>query len=380
MSFGQRLKTLRREADISQSDLAEALNVSVQSVSKWECDNNMPDVSLLLPLSSILGVTTDCLLGAGTNEKEDKEKLDKEIEDIWNTFHAGAYEDNAILKGYNARKQFLKKYPLNYDVKLESAGNLEYYLWNSSKRKAYDIPQEEYDALWEEGVKTLKALIKQDKDPSRQIRARFGLIQFYDLKKMWDDAEEIAEAMPKIYEADMKSEALLCISSDRHDFPAALEIAEKLCYDKMDVFLNALWTRARRISIFGNARKEEALAAWDDMIRAARLCREIVGKEDWDKYYEVSLCLIWGLQMASSDNLPLGRIERALDYCEEITDVVEETVKSYGGKSLKEDDYNRYKQLEWALHGCFDMIFEEEDNMLTREERYKKCEERIKAL
>ena len=47
---------------------------------------------------------------------------------------------------------------------------------------------------------------------------------------------------------------------------------------------------------------------------------------------------------------------------------------------LKEEDYNRYKQLEWALHGCFDMIFEDEDNMLTREARFKKCEERIKAI
>ncbi len=366
---------------MSQSDLAEALNVSVQSVSKWECDNNMPDVSLLLPLSAVLGVTTDCLLGAGTNEKEDKAALDKEIEDIRNKSHDVNYEDNANLNIYNAEKQFLKKYPLNYDVKLDSAWTLEYYLWSSSKRGAYDIPQNEYDELWEEGVKALKTIIKQDKDPSRQFKARFCLVQFYNLKKMWDEAEEVAGTMPVFYGIDLKSETRLGIACDKHDFPAALELAEELCFNKIHIFLDALWTRARRISIFGNARKEEALAAWDDMIRAARLCREIVGKDDWDKFYEVTLCLIWGLQMASSDNLPLGRVDRALDFCEEITDVVEETVSCYKGKkSLKEEDYNRYKQLEWALHGCFDMIFEDEDNMLTREARFKKCEERIRAI
>ena len=69
LSFGQRLKMLRCEANLSQSELADAIGASVQSVSRWECDSNMPDISLLLPLSVVLGVTTDCLLGAGTNEK-----------------------------------------------------------------------------------------------------------------------------------------------------------------------------------------------------------------------------------------------------------------------------------------------------------------------
>ena len=48
LSFGQRLKLLRKEVDLSQTDLAEQLFVSVQSVSKWECATTMPDI-LLLP-------------------------------------------------------------------------------------------------------------------------------------------------------------------------------------------------------------------------------------------------------------------------------------------------------------------------------------------
>ena len=79
LSFGQRLKLLRNEADISQSDLADALGVSAQSVSKWECDAYCPDLSLLLPISGVLGVTTDCLLGAGMSEKDDRETLIKEV-------------------------------------------------------------------------------------------------------------------------------------------------------------------------------------------------------------------------------------------------------------------------------------------------------------
>jgi len=64
-TFGQRLKTLRKEAQLTQSELAEQLGVSVQALSKWECDSTMPDISQIVPLAAILEVTTDCLLGGG---------------------------------------------------------------------------------------------------------------------------------------------------------------------------------------------------------------------------------------------------------------------------------------------------------------------------
>ena len=81
-TFGQRLKAIRKDARLTQAELAEKLMVSVQSVSKWECDNAMPDIALIVPLAAILGVTTDCLLGVGDNEKADREKLFEKTENI----------------------------------------------------------------------------------------------------------------------------------------------------------------------------------------------------------------------------------------------------------------------------------------------------------
>lgn len=49
-SFGQRLKALRKEAGVSQSFVADHIGVSTQSVSNWECDNTMPDISQIVPL------------------------------------------------------------------------------------------------------------------------------------------------------------------------------------------------------------------------------------------------------------------------------------------------------------------------------------------
>ena len=62
MTFSDKLIALRKKAGWSQEDLAERLNVSRQSVSKWESAQSMPDIDKILQLSSLFSVTTDCLL------------------------------------------------------------------------------------------------------------------------------------------------------------------------------------------------------------------------------------------------------------------------------------------------------------------------------
>ena len=47
MELGKEIHRLRNSRGITQEALAEALNVTAQTVSKWECGNSVPDVSLL---------------------------------------------------------------------------------------------------------------------------------------------------------------------------------------------------------------------------------------------------------------------------------------------------------------------------------------------
>jgi len=61
-AFGEFLYTLRKEKGMTQAELAAALGVTNKAVSKWETGEAMPETSLLLPLSRILGVTVDELL------------------------------------------------------------------------------------------------------------------------------------------------------------------------------------------------------------------------------------------------------------------------------------------------------------------------------
>ena len=62
MTFSDKLIALRRKAGWSQEELAERLNVSRQSVSKWESAQSMPDIDKIVQLSSLFSVATDYLL------------------------------------------------------------------------------------------------------------------------------------------------------------------------------------------------------------------------------------------------------------------------------------------------------------------------------
>lgn len=66
MTLGERIRTLRMKQNLSQEDLADALSVSRQSVSKWETDASVPDLEKLLKLSDLFGVSLDGLVRGET--------------------------------------------------------------------------------------------------------------------------------------------------------------------------------------------------------------------------------------------------------------------------------------------------------------------------
>jgi transcriptional regulator with XRE-family HTH domain len=67
--LGNVIKTYRNRLGFTQNDLAAALQVSPQAVSKWERGENAPDIGLLPGLSETLGVSIDTLLGSNYREK-----------------------------------------------------------------------------------------------------------------------------------------------------------------------------------------------------------------------------------------------------------------------------------------------------------------------
>ena len=77
---GKFIKTARKEKSLTQRELAEKLNISEKTVSKWETGNGLPEVSLMLPLCKILDITVNELLsGERLNEQRYLEKAEENI-------------------------------------------------------------------------------------------------------------------------------------------------------------------------------------------------------------------------------------------------------------------------------------------------------------
>ncbi len=79
MTFAEKLKSIRKQAGMSQERLAEKLGVSRQAVTKWETDTGIPDIENMMAISALFDISVDELL---SNEKGAKKPADYLYESI----------------------------------------------------------------------------------------------------------------------------------------------------------------------------------------------------------------------------------------------------------------------------------------------------------
>ena len=95
MILADKIMNLRKKACMSQEELADKLNVSRQSVSKWESAQSIPDLDKIIALSKIFSVSTDFLL-------KDEIEMQDPIEDNIN------YETNTKKVSLNEANDYIK--------------------------------------------------------------------------------------------------------------------------------------------------------------------------------------------------------------------------------------------------------------------------------
>ncbi len=101
IKMGKFIKELRQEKGLTQKEIGDKLNITDNSISKWERGINAPDIYLLAPLSKILGVSINELLNGKRNYKKKSKKNNR----------------NKILEVENLNKNFGKNKILN-DINL----------------------------------------------------------------------------------------------------------------------------------------------------------------------------------------------------------------------------------------------------------------------
>lgn len=108
LELGKRIRELRRRDGRTQEDLAEAIGVTSQAVSRWEANGGYPDMEMIPSIANYFGITIDELFGV------DMVKNEEEILEIVDKF------DNGKYKGSDGSLSFMAeayhKYPSDFRI------------------------------------------------------------------------------------------------------------------------------------------------------------------------------------------------------------------------------------------------------------------------
>ena len=104
MDIGVVIKKYRKEAGMTQEEIANRLGVTTPAVNKWENSNSKPDIELLAPIARLLDISLDTLLSF--HEKLSDTEIDEIIRQMDKMFSEEGYE-----KTYEWALRLIKEYP-----------------------------------------------------------------------------------------------------------------------------------------------------------------------------------------------------------------------------------------------------------------------------
>lgn len=199
--FSKNLKRFRLAKNITQEQAGEALGVSTQTVSRWECGTTLPDVTLLPKIAALYCVTIDDLyresstvyenyaarllsVFEASHRPEDFMQADMEYRKL---FRSGEYNAND-LRSYGILHQYMmqvcrdkaEEY-FNRVIKQGPANAPDTY-WSTRRQKGY--------FLWELGrnQETINAVLPRVEAGSTDLNEWICLIQAYTFAEDYDTA------------------------------------------------------------------------------------------------------------------------------------------------------------------------------------------------
>lgn len=188
LKLGEKIKSLRKEKNVSQEVLAQYLGVTFQAVSKWENGAALPDLTLIPAIALFFGVSTDQLFDINLMEVE------KQIWQIRD--EAVDFRESDPAKCERLLREGLKKFPGN-DLLLN---NLLYVMRAPERR--------------EEVITLCKSLIEGTKDDAVKYDACRILAETYKAMGEYELAKAALEPIPEIYFMKLQFQALLLEGED----------------------------------------------------------------------------------------------------------------------------------------------------------------------
>lgn len=199
-TMGQIIRRLRKERNLTQEELAEQLGITFQAVSKWENDNGMPDISQVVPIAHVFGVSTDVLFGTfGTNDTEEVWRIVNNAQALLSR----PLTAKSLFQEYLAIKEGLKLYPNNTILLmhcLETGIALSY----PENDELYD--SEHAEDIYKECIRYADLVISYTKNISDVLRAHMIMVILHSAYGNFEKAWFHTEQFP--YRADFNNHVM----------------------------------------------------------------------------------------------------------------------------------------------------------------------------
>lgn len=191
IKLGEKIKSLRKQRNISQEVFANYLGVSYQAVSKWENENTMPDVTMIPAIASFFGVSIDELFDFNLYE------VRRQVTEICSEAYKYRFTDAA--KSEQILRDGLKRFPGN-DIILN---NLLYTL--------------DFQTRSGEVISLCKTLIESTRDDAVKYDACRILASCYKDNGQQELVKPILEIIPEIYFSKLELMASLTEGDDKYE-------------------------------------------------------------------------------------------------------------------------------------------------------------------
>lgn len=205
LTLGEKIKELRKRDSRKQEDLATALGVTSQAVSRWEKNGSYPDVEMIPAIANYFHITIDELFGYENDREQKIDSLAKRIREM-NSRNNGVdiNIDECIALAREAMIEFpaSEKIMLCLAEVLYNAGYVrygEYHLIDAEGYNAYDTERHHNYTEWKEAVVIYEKLLKTLEAGEMRHNALNNLTQLYRNMGEHERALSAIESAPTIY-------------------------------------------------------------------------------------------------------------------------------------------------------------------------------------
>ena len=183
-AIGEILKELRKANGMTQEQVAEALNVSFQSISRWENGLSYPDITLVPTIARLFDVSTDTLFDMDTTERErTRERYEQQYKEHRKNGNLSACRDTM--------QEALEQFPRNHHIMMNLAETLHLFEGGSAAERA-DYADGQYAVR----IRTLCERVLEDcKKEQERLRATVLLCKHYAASGNTNEAVQLANGV-----------------------------------------------------------------------------------------------------------------------------------------------------------------------------------------